>query len=91
MKQGKIPLKRRVIQLACALIYNAHLKGFGEGTIYQGSLKGMCVPGLNCYSCPGAVAACPLGSLQSAMGSIPSRIPYYLLGLLILFGLFWGD
>ena len=90
MKQGKIPLKRRVLQLACALIYNAHLKGFGEGTIYQGSLKGMCVPGLNCYSCPGAVAACPLGSLQSAMGSIPSRIPYYLLGLLILFGLFLG-
>ncbi len=24
-------------------------------------LHNSCVPGLNCYSCPGAVAACPLG------------------------------
>ncbi len=90
MRQGKIPVKRRLIQLASALIYNAHLKGFGEGTIYQGSLKGVCVPGLNCYSCPGAVAACPLGSLQSAIGSIRGNLPLYVLGLLILFGLFLG-
>ena len=53
-------MKRRWIQLASALIYNANLKGFGEAAIYQGKTKGVCVPGLNCYSCPGAIAACPL-------------------------------
>lgn len=46
-------MKRRWIQLASALIYNANLKGFGEAAIYQGKTKGVCVPGLNCYSCPG--------------------------------------
>lgn len=90
MKQGKIPMKRRLIQLTSALIYNANLKGFGEGSIYQGELKGLCVPGLNCYSCPGAIGACPLGSLQSAVGSIRGKLPFYVLGLLILFGLFLG-
>ena len=53
-------MKRRWIQLASALIYNANLKGFGEAAIYQGKTKGVCVPGLNCYSCPGAIAAFPI-------------------------------
>ena len=60
------PSTRRLIQLYSALLYNAHLKGFAEGEIYTGPLKSVCVPGLNCYSCPGAVGACPLGSLQNA-------------------------
>ena len=55
----KKPMTRRLIQLYSALLYNAHLKGFAEGRIYTGPLKNLCVPGLNCYSCPGAVAACP--------------------------------
>mgnify|MGYP000193517459 FL=1 len=37
-------MKRRWIQLASALIYNANLKGFGEAAIYQGKTKGVCVP-----------------------------------------------
>ena len=48
------------------------------------------MPGLNCYSCPGAVAACPLGSLQSALLSSRYKMPYYVLGTLLLFGLFFG-
>ena len=47
-------------------------------------------PGLNCYSCPGAIAACPLGTLQNALSSAPSRFPFYILGFLILAGLFLG-
>lgn len=82
--------KRKVIQLVSALIYNANLKGFFQGSIYQGNLKNMCVPGLNCYSCPGAVAACPLGSLQSAIGSASFKLPYYIVGLLLLFGVLFG-
>lgn len=83
-------LKRKCTQLAAALIYNANLKGFGDADIYQGRLKGMCVPGLNCYSCPGAVASCPLGTLQNALSSVSYRIPLYIFGLLILFGLLFG-
>ena len=62
-------MTRRLIQLYSALLYNAHLKGFAEGQIYTGPLKSVCVPGLNCYSCPGAVGACPLGSLQNAVAA----------------------
>lgn len=82
--------RRRWIQLISALIYNANLKGFGDGSIYQGNGKGICVPGLNCYSCPGAVAACPLGTLQNALSMIPRKLPYYILGVLMLFGLLLG-
>ncbi len=87
---AKLPFKRKCIQLASALIYNANLKGFGRAEIYQGRLKGLCVPGLNCYSCPGAIASCPLGSLQNALSSIRYRIPMYVIGFLLLFGLFFG-
>ena len=82
--------KRFSIQAAAALLQNAHLKGFFTGRIYQGASKGVCVPGLNCYSCPGAVGACPIGSLQSFLGSRPVRLPYYVTGLLIFFGALLG-
>ncbi len=89
-KGRRLSFRRRCIQLTAALIYNANIKGFGNGTIYQGSIKGMCVPGLNCYSCPGAVAACPLGTLQNALSSIRYRVPMYIFGILLLFGLVLG-
>ena len=57
------PHTRRLVQLYAALLYNANLKGFIDGHIYSGNLKAVCVPGFNCYSCPGAIASCPLGSL----------------------------
>ncbi|MBQ6020680.1 MAG: 4Fe-4S binding protein [Clostridia bacterium] len=81
---------RRYIQLISAVLYNCNIKGFAEGTIFKGATKGLCAPGLNCYSCPGAVAACPLGSLQSALLSSKYKVPYYILGTLLLFGLFLG-
>ena len=83
--------KRRFgIQAAAALLQNANFKGFFTGRVSENAAKGMCVPGLNCYSCPGAVGACPLGSLQSFLGSRPIRIPYYITGLLIFFGALLG-
>ena len=57
------PSRRKIIQLYAALLYNAHLRGFISGKIFEGATKNVCVPGLNCYSCPGAIGACPLGSL----------------------------
>ncbi len=35
--------------------------------IYQGPLKVICSPGLNCYSCPASTTYCPLGSLQQLL------------------------
>lgn len=88
--QSHKPTPRRLTQLYAALLYNAHLKGFAEGKIYQGQGKALCVPGLNCYSCPGAVGACPLGALQNALNASGRRAPWYVLGILLLFGLALG-
>ena len=82
--------KRRITQAVSAVLYNCNFTGFIDGTLYQGNLKGMCVPGLNCYSCPGAIAACPLGSVQAALVSSPYKAPYYALGLVLLFGVLLG-
>ncbi len=84
------PSKRKIVQLYTALLYNANIKGFFSGTIYKGASKNVCVPGLNCYSCPGAVGACPLGSLQNAVSASNARTPAYVLGIIILFGLLLG-
>ena len=84
------PSKRRLIQLYAALLYNANIKGFINGSIYKGGTKNMCLPGLNCYSCPGAVGACPLGALQNALAASGTRAPFYVLGIIMLFGLILG-
>ena len=81
---------RFAVQSLAALLQNAHLKGFFTGKIYQGPLKQVCVPGLNCYSCPGALGACPIGSLQSFLKGQRFRFPYYVLGLLLFFGALLG-
>ena len=82
--------KRTLIQSLAFLIQNANFKGFFTGKIYQGPIKNICVPGLNCYSCPGAVGACPIGSLQNALASSKFKFPYYILGLLLFFGALLG-
>ena len=55
--RAHLPTRRRLIQLYAALLYNAHVKGFITGNIYTRGAKVLCVPGLNCYSCPAAVGA----------------------------------
>ena len=84
------PSKRKLIQLYSALLYNAHLRGFIEGEIYQGKTKSVCVPGFNCYSCPGAAGACPLGSIQNALACSGHRAGWYVLGIIMIFGLSLG-
>ena len=74
---------RHLIQTACAALTNSHVSGFVTGKIYTGKLKKLCVPGLNCYSCPGATGACPIGSLQAVIGSWNFKFAYYVLGFLI--------
>ena len=81
--------RRTLIQAVAALAQNAYIPGFLNGVIYQGKMKLLCVPGLNCYSCPGALGACPIGSLQAAFGRKATG-PSYVLGTLILFGVLLG-
>ncbi|GHV38703.1 4Fe-4S ferredoxin [Synergistales bacterium] len=60
------------------------------GRIYKGPLKGVCVPGLNCYSCPGALFSCPLGSLQAILAGWEYSFSFYVTGLLLGFGAIFG-
>ena len=82
------------MQLYFALLFNANLKGFVNvdglynGKIYEGKTKNACVPGINCYSCPGAVGACPLGSLQGAIGERSTF--FYVGGTLLLYSILFG-
>ena len=81
---------RGFIQAGATLLTNIHLPNFAKGTLYQGSGKYVCVPGLNCYSCPGATGACPVGAFQAVVGSSKFRFSYYITGILILFGVLLG-
>lgn len=78
------------IQAIATLLTNSHITGFFTGQIYKGKLKGICVPGLNCYSCPGAVGSCPIGSLEAVIGSAKFNFSYYIVGIMILFGVLFG-
>jgi len=83
-------MKRWYLQLSSFILTNSYIKGFLTGKIYKGTSKSICVPGLNCYSCPGAVGSCPIGSLQAVIGSMKYQFSYYVLGTLMLFATFFG-
>ena len=82
--------KRRTVQGIWALLTNAHLSGFVTGRIYSGPLKRFCVPGMNCYACPGALGACPIGALQAMVTGRKPRFAFYVLGWLALLGVLLG-
>lgn len=79
---------QRWIQLAALVLFNGYAKGFASGQIFAGPSKAVCVPVLNCYSCPGALGACPIGALQTVVGR--GTVPFYVLGTLMLFGTILG-
>lgn len=78
------------VQLLYTVITNGYVYGFMNGKLYKGSLKYACVPGLNCYSCPGAVASCPLGALQNALNKRNLEVPFAVLGFFFIFGSLFG-
>lgn len=88
--------KRNIIQLTTSILYNLNFKGFKTASIYNGSLKRMCVPGLNCYACPGSIASCPIGSMQALFveskykHNIIDKVPFYAVGLIVVFGVIFG-
>ena len=78
------------IQAWATLLTNLHLPNFLKGGLYQGAGKTVCVPGLNCYSCPAAAGACPIGAYQAVVGSSKFRFSYYITGFLLLVGVLLG-
>ena len=81
---------RHGFQALWALLTNSYLIGFVQGKIYKGNLKKLCVPGMNCYSCPGAVGSCPIGSLQAVIGSWNFKFAFYVAGFLVFVGALVG-
>lgn len=82
--------KRHGIQALWAFLTNSYLLGFAQGKIYRGKLKNLCVPGLNCYSCPGAVGSCPIGAMQAVIGSWNFKFAFYVVGFLMFVGALLG-
>jgi ferredoxin-type protein NapH len=80
-----MPRLRWLIQTLVAFGTNAYLLfPFGGSVIYQGPLKAVCHPGLNCYSCPGALLSCPVGAFQNFMASIRYSTGFPQLGFLVV-------
>ncbi len=82
--------KRHGVQVLWAFFTNSYLLGFVQGKIYRGKLKNLCVPGLNCYSCPGAVGACPIGAMQAVIGNWNFKFAFYAAGFLMFVGALMG-
>lgn len=86
----KYALKRKLLQIIAFGCSNAHLLNFKGGKIYTGKWKRFCNPGLNCYSCPAAGFACPIGALQAVNGSSQFSFSFYVAGVLLAFGVLLG-
>ena len=88
---------RKVVQALWVFLTNGFWGFPFTGTLYQGPLKVLCSPGLNCYSCPAATAFCPIGSLQQlllgvrlSLQSGQLLVGTYVLGCLGLLGTVFG-
>ena len=81
---------RRICQVLCAALTNSYLYTLVSRTIYLGRLKGFCVPALNCYACPLAVFACPIGTIQHFVAHGAYHITLYTVGILGITGALVG-
>lgn len=83
-KQGEFWLKmfnrRGWIQFASTVLANNWLT--------QQTTKGIPCLGFNCYACPLAAVACPVGSIQHFMGL--HQVPWYVIGVIGLVGALGG-
>lgn len=86
----KYSVKRKILQMIAFGYSNSHLLNFKNGKLYTGKWKQFCNPGLNCYSCPAAGFACPIGALQAVNGSVSFTFSFYVTGTLMAFGVVLG-
>ncbi|HIP92872.1 MAG TPA: 4Fe-4S binding protein [Desulfurobacteriaceae bacterium] len=71
-----------LIQATSFFLLNPYIANFFTGRLYTGSLKIFPFPILNCWSCPAAVFACPIGALSNLVSL--KKFPFYVLGITIL-------
>ncbi|ACX52828.1 4Fe-4S ferredoxin iron-sulfur binding domain protein [Ammonifex degensii KC4] len=76
---------RRRLQVLFLLLLNGYLPGWAALTLFAGRSKGICLPVLNCSSCPGAFLSCPLGAWQGYLGAYRSP-SFFVGGILLLAG-----
>lgn len=79
-----------MIQIAAFGYSNTYLGNFASGKLYKGRWKQFCNPGLNCYSCPAARLACPIGAMQAVGGSASFKISFYAIGFVLALGVVFG-
>jgi len=85
----KKALLRRITQILGVILPNSYFIGWtGNPQIYQGKLKAVVAPLLNCYACPSAAVSCPVGSAQHFFAL--KTIPYFVIGVVGAVGLFLG-
>jgi ferredoxin-type protein NapH len=77
---GWLAKQRGLVQVLSALTLNSY--------VTQRITKGLPCPALNCYACPAAAFACPIGSIQNAIGA--HKFPIYVLGVVGLVGALVG-
>ena len=82
--------KRLLIQCLFFFAQNPVLKNFFTGEIYRGKAKSFCTPGLNCYSCPAAVTACPIGAAQLFFAGTRQSVSLFVAGFLVVVGAVFG-
>ena len=83
-------IRRKIIQIAAFGFSNSHIGNFAGGRLYKGSWKNFCNPGMNCYSCPAASFACPIGAMQAVGGSAKFSVSFYVLGFVLTLGVIFG-
>ena len=88
-KLKRLP-KRLLVQIGFFLLQNPLLGNYASGQIYQGELKQVCAPGLNCYSCPAAVMSCPIGALQLFLAGVRHSMSLFVAGFLLSTGVAFG-
>ncbi len=60
---------RTLLQFLSSFLFNLHLTGWLDGSLYRGPAKAFCLPGLHCYSCPSSILACPVGTIQNLLAA----------------------
>ena len=61
------------------------IAAFGVNALFLYDLRFICVPVLNCWACPVASFACPMGAFQSGVAAMRGALllPFYVLGTIL--------
>lgn len=88
---------RKWVQAIFTLLINGSWSFTFTRSIYQGPLKVICSPGLNCYSCPASTTYCPIGALQQLLAGIRMALEngqfffgFYVIGTIGMLGSLMG-